>query len=372
MGASRFLVWPVVLLSCWTSLGCGTFGRFLSTPGKSFDHAAVPAAPDYWEDDSWAALPWKESRADSVPRDSDLVDAQDDALADVFYVHATSYFWRSHWNAPVGGWLTNIITNAMMAGQVSAFNGSARIYAPRYRQMTLAGFDDQEVRDVALSVAYEDVRSAFLHYVSQWSEGRPLILVGHSQGSRHLDRLLHEFFVDGPLADRLVAAYIPGAKLGGGPYDRGEVRVPICEAPEQTGCLVGWRTFANGADPSLDDNPGEVIDGDPICVNPLSWRRDEAPVAASENLGAIGLPMLRGPGPLRPDATGARCEAGVLWIEPVEGWGFGSNHDDGNWHAYDFPLFYMNVRENAARRLDAFLRAREVESSESTPEPSVP
>ena len=39
----------------------------------------------------------------------------------------------------------------------------------------------------------------------------------------------------------------------------------------------------------------------------------------------------------------------------MRGWGFRSNHDEGNWHAYDYALFYMNVRQNAQRRVEAFL-----------------
>ena len=349
----------VLLLPALSAAGLGCSA--LATPSGSFESHRPPAAPDYADEASWAALPWKKSRADAVPRHSDLRNEQAIAVADVFYVHPTSYFWRSHWNAPAGGWLTDRITGAMLAGQASAFNGSARIYAPRYRQMTLAGFDHPPVRDKALALAYSDIRRAFLHYLSHWAEDRPLILVGHSQGSRMLDRLMGEFFVDGPLRERLVAAYIPGARIWQGLYDRGEPAVPICAEAEQTGCLVTWRTFADGADPSLDANPQELADGPSICVNPLSWLHDDVAVPANANLGAIGLPMLRGPGPIRPEATGARCGEGVLWIQPVGGWGYGSNHDNGNWHAYDFSLFYMNIRENVARRLRAFQRERSSE-----------
>jgi len=67
--------------------------------------------------------------------------------------------------------------------------------------------------------------------------------------------------------------------------------------------------------------------------------------------------MLRGPGEPLPALTGARCADGVLWIEPISRCGFRTAHPDGNWHAYDYALFYMNVRENAKRRVEAFLHA---------------
>jgi hypothetical protein len=348
----------LALLLAAGGLGCQSLAHWATTPGGAFASEPPPPPPDYAEPSSWAALPWEPSRADAVPPHSDAVDAQAEAGADAFFVHPTTYFWRGHWNAPVGGCLTEAITGATLAGQASAFNGAARIYAPRYRQMTLSGFGYPEVREAGLDLAYEDVRRAFLHYVAEWSEERPLILAGHSQGSRLLLRLLDEFFREGPLRRRLVAAYVAGARVWSGVYQRGEAAVPICESAEQTGCLVTWRTFAEGADPSLDTNPGEPADGETICVNPLSWRHDPVAAPASDNLGSIGLPMLLGPGEPRPGLTGARCSDGVLWIDPISRWGFHTSHPDGNWHAYDYALFYTNVRENAKRRVEAFLRGR--------------
>jgi len=273
-------------------------------------------------------------------------------------VAPTTYFGRRHWNAPIDAWLTRAITGATLAGQASAFNAAARIYAPYYRQMTLAGFGDPAVREQGLELAYGDVRRAFLHYLESFSEDRPLILAGHSQGSRHLLRLLDELFGDGPLRERLVAAYLVGARVWLGPYERGEAATPVCRGGEQTGCLVSRRSFAGGADPSLDTNPGEHPDGETLCVNPLSWRTDGAPAAASENLGSIALPMLFGPAPPQPGLTGARCGDGVLWIQPISRWGFRSAHPNGNWHAYDYALFYMNVRQDAKRRLESYLATR--------------
>ena len=46
-----------------------------------------------------------------------------EAPADAFFLHPTTYFWRSHWSAPTGGWLTQAITGATLAGQASTFNG---------------------------------------------------------------------------------------------------------------------------------------------------------------------------------------------------------------------------------------------------------
>jgi hypothetical protein len=346
---ARWLALLSVILIGPTVSGC----TWLHTPSRPFPAYEPPPAPDYANEKNWAALPGKKSRAGDVPRGG--VDAQATARADVFYVHPTTYFGRRHWNAPADGFWTRMITGSALAGQASAFNAAARIYAPRYRQMTLSGFDHPKVRVPGLALAYGDVRRAFRYYLEQYNDGRPIIVAGHSQGSRLVLRLLDEFFAEGPLRDQLVAAYPIGTFVWEGPYERGEATIPVCQDAGATGCLVTWRTMAEGADPRLDSNPGEATDGVTVCVNPLTWQQDDAPAPPAANLGSIGLVMLGGPGKPRPGLVGARCRDGVLWINAPKGPGFCFAHADGIYHAYDYALFYMNIRQNAAQRVEAFL-----------------
>jgi len=337
--------------------GCAALGSWLSTPARPFGAYTPPPAPDFASPESWAALPWRDSPARDLPRGVAESASRSAVLVDVFFLHPTTYFGRKGWNARIDAPLIRLMVDATLAGQASAFNDAGQIYAPRYRQMTLSGFRDATVRDRGLDLAYADVRAAFAYYLEHYNRGRPILLAGHSQGSRLLLRLLEEFFVDAPLRDRLVAAYPVGARVWTGPYRRGGSAIPICRDALQTGCLVSWRTFAEGADPSLDDNPGEPADGLSLCVNPLSWRFDDAPMAASANLGSIPIPFVGPPAHPEPGLVGARCEAGYLWIDPPRGCGYRIAHGDGNYHAYDYALYYMNVRRNAAARSAAFLRA---------------
>lgn len=352
MSATR-AAWLAVLLA--TSVGCGGLARWAITPSGPFEAYEPPPAPDYALDSSWAALPGVASAATDVPPGLAPVP---DPPADVFFLHPTTYFGRGGWNGPVDGCLSRyIVAHAILAGQASAFNAAGRIFAPRYRQMTLAGFVEPSVRERALDLAYSDVRRAFEHYLRHWDEGRPLILAGHSQGSRLLLRLLADAFADGPLRERLVAAYPAGARVG-----RTTPVVPVCTDTEQTGCLVAWRTFAEDADVGigLDETPGEVWDDALVCVNPLTWRDDDVAAPPAANRGSIPIPYVGGPARPEVGLTGARCADGVLRIDPEPtGWRFGLAHPDGNWHAYDYGLFYVNVRDNARRRVDAFVRARE-------------
>jgi len=345
MRASVFCALLLLLLP-----GCATFSQWATTPGTAFGEHAPPPAPDYALPESWAALP-EAAGKEGVPEQSAL-------RADVFFLHPTTYFWRGGWNAPVDGFLTQLITSVTLRGQASAFAEAGRIFAPRFRQMTLAGFEHPDVRQAGLDLAYGDVRRAFEYYLDHFSEGRPLILAGHSQGSRHLLRLLDDFFASGSLRSRLVAAYPVGARVYDGPFQRGEAPIPVCSHARETGCLVSWRSFAPGADPALDTNPGEPADGQTICVNPLSWREDDRPVPAEANLGSIPIPIFGGTPDPQPGLVGARCAEGVLWIEPPTGCRYAIAHGDENYHAYDYELFYENVRRNALQRVGAYWEGR--------------
>jgi hypothetical protein len=141
-----------------------------------------------------------------------------------------------------------------------------------------------------------------------------------------------------------------------GPFKRGEAALPVCRGADDTGCLLSWRTFAEHGDPSLDMHEGEPADGQRICVNPISGLHDEEPVPAEENLGSISLLYLRRPAPPVPALVGAHSRDGILWIQPPKDFRFRLAARDGNYHPYDYHLFYMNIRADAEQRVAAFLR----------------
>ena len=69
----------------------------------------------------------------------------------------------------------------------------------------------------AYAFALQDVKRAFQYYIDHYNNGRPFILVGHSQGTFHLMPLLEQMIDQTPLKDRLVAAYaigIPACRRG--------------------------------------------------------------------------------------------------------------------------------------------------------------
>jgi hypothetical protein len=340
-------------------LGCQRVFRWWITP-DAFDAHEPPPAPDYADLASWAAHPALEDPADLVPPHSGASNLQARARVDVFFVHPTTYYKDDHFNAPIDDPDAARITDTgVMAIQASAFNGAGRVFAPRYRQMALGGYFTAD-REKGLELAYTDVERAFDLWLAEWSQGRPFVLASHSQGTRHAQTLLERRFAGEagrPLRERLVAAYLVGgwideARLGA------ELPLPPCESATQTGCVVGWRTV-------LEDAQPERVELEPparnLCTNPLSWTRGPEPAAASANLGS--LPLRRNDRaslpPVDAALVGARCAEGWLRIAPPpERKGYDVLVRGGDYHVYDYALFHMNVRRNAEARAEAYLRSR--------------
>jgi len=76
-----------------------------------FDSLNIPSAPDYSNNESWAALPQRHDFADSTPYG--LTDGQEYAEADVFFIHPTTYTGkpddRYDWNADIHNTVLNNI-----------------------------------------------------------------------------------------------------------------------------------------------------------------------------------------------------------------------------------------------------------------------
>jgi hypothetical protein len=142
--------------------------------------------------------------------------------------------------------------------------------------------------------------------------------------------------------------------------------LPACRAAGEPGCLLSWQSFAEPAEPKqiievYDSTPGYAgrpRKGTPmVCTNPLIGARGTAP--ASANLGALVPEDSLANATLEPGRVPARCDArGFLLIgEPPEG--FGTYVLPGNnYHVYDYPLFWANLRADAEARLNGWLAAR--------------
>ena len=103
--------------------------------------------------------------------------------------------------------------------QASRFSSVCQVWAPMYTQRTASSLaEGLGAAPGADAVAYASVLSGWKDYLANDNDGRPIVFIGHSQGSAMLIRLLASQVDPNPaLRARTVAAILPG----------GNVTVPI-------------------------------------------------------------------------------------------------------------------------------------------------
>ncbi len=318
--------------------------RFVLILGLSVSLNMLFAA-DYANQANWAALPAKKDNADWTPENSGLENKQDSAQADVFYIHPTTDIAGFKGNANIDNERINKYTDDYpIKYQASVFNGSCKVYAPRYRQAALNNFfaRNSDRSQNSFDTAYADIKDAFEYYLKYYNHGRPIIIAGHSQGTMLAKRLLQEFFDGKPLSSQLVESYLIGY-----PTHENEFAVlKPSENPDDVGGYVSYNTFGENA---KIDWMKEYKDA--VCVNPLSWKQDEIFVSSKEQKGALK----KGDDELIKNSFGCKCSDGVLEIQKPDVKGF-TTIGFKNYHLYDYGLFYLNIRENVALRVASYLK----------------
>ncbi len=304
-----------------------------------FAESPVPAKPDYSNLSNWAALPTTADQADVTPNKK-IKENQANATVDVFYIHPTTYYNGDPWNADLGNADINTYTDNMpLRHQATVFNGSAKIYAPRYRQAHIRSFFNLHLGGKeALALAYQDVKSAFEYYLEHYNNGRPIIIASHSQGTFHSIRLMKEFFDGKPLAAQLVAAYMVGFPFKAETF----TNLSPCSDANTTGCYVAWGAYADGYVPSFYD----TICKGAVCINPINWSNDTTFSDAGQAKGLVGWKYRR----IYGKSLRARVHNGLLWItKPKIPFSFLVKMEV--YHVADYNLFWMDIRENVALRI---------------------
>jgi hypothetical protein len=313
-----------------------------------FSEDLIPTTPDYSKNENWAALPTKTDAADRIPLKSNLNDGQADAKVDVFFLHPTIFTKKPEsqyeWNADVNDAKMNeSVDNSTILNQASAFNGSGKIYAPRYRQAHYHAFVTKDLNDKvkSLDLAYSDVKAAFEYYLKNYNNGRPIVIASHSQGTVHATRLIKEYFDGKPLQKQLVAAYIIGIATQPNAFKD----ITPCKSGEETGCFVSWNTNGRGYYPFWHRFGLNTA----VSTNPLTWTLDSTYAPATMNRGGVGPKYT-----LYSNMVDAQNHEGMVWVNRpnIKGSKLIKNQ---NWHIADINFFYVNIRENLALRVEKYL-----------------
>ncbi|MBI4860482.1 MAG: DUF3089 domain-containing protein [Candidatus Riflebacteria bacterium] len=338
-------------------------------PARAFTEMRPPASPNYASAESWAALWPRTDEADVAPPNSVYPEAQGAAGIDVFFVHPTCYAKPDSWNGPIDDPDVRHSVSGIMMYLASVYNAGARVYAPRYRQFGLyAVLEKQTISGLlAIDLAYSDVRRAFDHYINHYNQGRPFILAGHSQGSIHGSRLLQEKIMGTPLQSRLVAAYLIGMTI---PSSLPGIQPST--SPTDLGKVINWNSFTTEGSTTFLTEDVPIWVGDAyrkakgvasVQVNPRSWRLNGGKVAALDNPGTLPASASSTLPACVPGVTSADASGKVLIVDKPAIPGFAGdgpsmpllNADLGDFHNYDYQLFYESIRKNVLDRARAFL-----------------
>jgi pimeloyl-ACP methyl ester carboxylesterase len=371
MGRALLAVLAALAASCILASSAGAEVRWLCRPDVADDPCDGDQTTRYFESDG-------SSRVEQV-------DVPTDPPIDCFYVYPTvsNQPTRNATQTP------DPEVRSIAKYQAQRFSTKCRVFVPLYRQVTAAGITlaGQTGDTSAYETAYTDVREAWLRYLREDNGGRGVVLIGHSQGSRMLRRLIRDEIDRNPRVRRLlVSAIIPGANANVLDFQK----VPACSRPGQTGCVVSYATFnetppdntrygRTDTDPArgalgLPWGPGvEALCTDPTALSGTGGNLESLVPSEPFAPGIIALLLLRlynGPPPsadtpwLQPqDHYTGRCEtsnnANVLMISPVADAEHLTPSPDSTWgvHLVDINLPLGNLVKIVGLQTQAYLAA---------------
>ncbi|AWW25488.1 DUF3089 domain-containing protein [Acetobacterium carbinolicum] len=250
--------------------------------------------------------------------------------------------------------------------QATAFETSANIFAPYYRQddagSTLA-MDVEEQQDIVKGVPLTDATAAFEYYIEHYNNGRPFILASHSQGSNVMIYILQDYMKEHPdVYKRMVAAYVLGYSITDD-YLAENPDLKFASGSGDTGVIVSYNTQA----PTIEGSDGVVLPTAHV-INPISWTTEETVAPASDNLGSL---QLNADGSVVKNADGTPLKVmnfadakvdntkNVLICSTVSVDQYapgGGTFGRGVFHTFDFPFYYFNIRANAEERVANYLK----------------
>jgi hypothetical protein len=243
----------------------------------------------YRSPDKWLCRPGRQDicatgqDSTSIAKDGSLLreNWQPDPAApiDCFYVYPTI----SEERAGNSGLIPGPGEKRAVEFQFARFAAICRPFAPMYRQITLAGLSSVmtgKPLPMDSNIGYSDVLAAWNDYLKYDNQGRGVVLIGHSQGSRVLVELMRREIDGKPMHSRLVSALILGWNIdvprdadAGGTFKQ----LPLCQSADQTGCVITYVSFRATTPPPLNARFGRTNTPNMIvaCTDPVALSGEE-------------------------------------------------------------------------------------------------
>ena len=373
--------------------GCNSSRYLVSNTG-------FPKAPDYKYMKNWAASPKKE-----IALPSNYIDSLKSykEQVDVFYVYPTVYysgydgnFWNSNPEDPDH---INRVNSLTLNNQASVFSGITNVYAPFYRQLFYDGiyyhisneiltkialdnnlkkdfkyyrdeifssksldlftYENNKLRSYAkesYDLAYNDVKRAFLKYLETENKEKKIIIVGHSQGTLNAERLIKEVILPSKkLKEKLLLAYLVGMPISDNLKD-----FKPCKNSDEINCFMSWNTYGENFNP-LDNELYNNI----VATNPITFKDDLKSSNLLSHKGTlmpnffqmfkykvlnlpIGKVKLKKENKIRVQSNKGALQVKEIKIPLIK------ILEKEDFHAVDYNLFWLNIRENLYLRLSTY------------------
>ncbi|MBJ05367.1 MAG: hypothetical protein CMP65_05665 [Flavobacteriales bacterium] len=333
---NKYLIYLLILIlySCSVQKTINYFDEEIN-PKKDFDININNFEIDYANKKNWAFNADIDDFSHLLPnRYKNLLNTK--YPVDVFYIHPTTLFKSTNWNADTSFFNQNRVIEQCLENQASVFAGITNIYAPHYREMHIHSYSDTINGYKAFEVAYKDVLNAFKYYIKNINKGK-FIIASHSQGTNHAKRLINEYISkDTILKNKLILSYLIGMDI-----HVDELNIPICINENDVNCFLTWRCFNEDYYP-INWKYGEEI----LCSNPISYKRDDNWTTKNQHKGIL-LPNQK---IFFKKTISAKSHQGLLWIKYPKNI-FLKKYKSNSYHKADYNLFWVNMRENLEQRL---------------------
>ena len=256
-------------------------------PAAAAAPTEAPKPNDYSDPKTWLCRPGRTDDACAIYHTTTIVaadgklsretwKADPNAPVDCFYVYPTI----STDPTPNSDMTADPAELNVIKQQFARLASKCKPYAPLYRQVTLAGLQRLLAGGggggaLERGVQYDDVRDAWNAYLKNDNKGRGFVLVGHSQGSFILNRLIREEIDGKPIQSRMLSAIllgtviaVPKGKDVGGSFQH----VPLCRSGSQLGCVITFASYRSTIPPPGNTLFGRVPDANmaAACTNPAA------------------------------------------------------------------------------------------------------
>lgn len=283
--------------------------------------------------------------------------------ADIFYIYPTVCASDTANICPVNDMQMQNAAKRVLKLQAYAFDKYTNIFAPYYTQYDIEAIEYSNYDEIQKIMkkniqGINEIYDALNYYFENYNNGRPFILVSHSQGSALMQYVLSDYMKNHKkYYENMVAAYVIGYPVTK-EFMAANPHLKFADSAEDTGVIIAFEVQSPnkaGIDALYADNR--------LVINPVNWKKDETYAPKEENLGSLDQKTLQITSPGIADAK-IDLEKGVVICSTIDEKKYQipipSVFGTSSYHGQSFQLYYVNLGENAKQRIDNFIKNKKM------------